>query len=104
VDRAATANQFLDQEEAHIAEIKASLRLTPDQEKNWSDLEGVLRDIAKARAERVATIRAQRAQQKSPVDIIERWRSAADILDEQSINLKSMADAAERLNKSLNEQ
>ena len=37
---------------ARIAALKAGLRLTPAQEKNWSALETALRDVAKDRAAR----------------------------------------------------
>src|SRR6476661_6974152 len=38
--------------DARIAALKAGLRLTPDQEKNWPAVETALRDLAKQRAER----------------------------------------------------
>ena len=40
--------------DARIAALKAGLRLTPDQEKNWPAFESAVRDMAKARAERWA--------------------------------------------------
>ena len=52
-DRGAlTAGQIVAQEDARTARIKADLRLTADQEKNWPGLETALRDIGKTRAER----------------------------------------------------
>jgi hypothetical protein len=96
-----TANQILDEEVAQIAQIRAKLRLAPEQEKNWSDLEGVLRDIAKKRADRIVAMRAELAQQKGPVDLVEQWRGIADVLNERSIELKTLADAAQPLYASL---
>lgn len=100
-----TANQILDQEEAQIAAIKARLRLKPDQEKNWSDLESSLRDIAKKRADRMVVMRSEIKKQKdNPPSLIEQWRGVADVLNDRSIDLKTMADAADPLYASLDEQ
>ncbi|MGA7426058.1 MAG: hypothetical protein WBX07_05590, partial [Rhodoplanes sp.] len=64
-DRAAlTANQIAAEMDARSARIKADLRLTPEQEKNWPGLESALRDIGKNRADRLVAFRAKRAQQK----------------------------------------
>ena len=55
-----SANLELSQEDraaftdARIAALKAGLRLTPDQEKNWPAFETALRDIAKMHEERYA--------------------------------------------------
>ena len=55
-DRAAFAD-------ARIAALHAGLALTPDQEKLWPPVEGVLKDLAKKRADhrRTAAARATRA-------------------------------------------
>src|SRR5262245_16434024 len=45
--------------DARIAALKAGLKLTAEQEKNWPAVETALRDIAKQRAER-ANAMAQR--------------------------------------------
>lgn len=100
---APTASQILDKEEAQIAQLKAELRLTPEQEKTWSDLETALRDIAKKRANQMVVIRAELAQQKGPVDLVEQWRGIADILNDRSIELKTLADAAEPLYSTLSD-
>src|SRR5919108_1493598 len=42
-------NAFTD---ARIAGLKAALKLTPDQEKNWPAVEQAIRDLAKERYER----------------------------------------------------
>ncbi|WOJ90283.1 Spy/CpxP family protein refolding chaperone [Methylocapsa polymorpha] len=99
-----TANQILDEEVAQIAQIRAKLLLAPDQEKNWSDLETALRDIAKKRADRMVVMRTEMAQQKGPVDLIEQWRGIADILNERSIDLKTLADAAQPLYSTLSDE
>src|SRR5262245_13452039 len=42
--------------DARIAALKVGLRLTPEQEKNWPAYETALRDISKARMERLAAL------------------------------------------------
>src|SRR5947209_2489524 len=39
--------------DAHIAALKAGLKLTPEQEKNWPAVETAIRDLAKDRADRI---------------------------------------------------
>jgi hypothetical protein len=99
-----TASQIFDEEAAQIAAIKAKLRLTPEQEKSWADLETALRDIAKKRADRLVIIRSALAQPKGPVDLVEQWRNIADILNDRSIELKTLADAAQPLYSSLSDE
>jgi hypothetical protein len=98
------ANQMADQSAARTARIKADLRLTPEQEGNWAGFETALRDINKTRADREIALRADRTQPKGPVDIIEQMRRGADALSERSIEQKKLADAAQPLFASLNEQ
>ncbi|WP_026606570.1 Spy/CpxP family protein refolding chaperone [Methylocapsa acidiphila] len=100
-----TASQIFDQETAQIAELKAKLHLTPEQEKSWTDLETALRDIAKKRADRQILIQNALSQQpKGPVDLVEQWRNIADILNERSIELKTLADSAQPLYASLSDE
>jgi LTXXQ motif family protein len=98
------ANQIADQSAARTARIKADLRLTPEQEGNWAGFETALRDISKTRADREIALRADRTQPKGPVDIIEQMRRGADALSERSIEQKKLAEAAQPLFASLNEQ
>jgi zinc resistance-associated protein len=103
--------------DAHIAALKAGLKLTPDQEKNWPAVETAIRDLAKdradrmkARMERMAALRearrgadnAQPAAQPGP-DAIARLREGADAMTTRAANLKKLADAAEPLYKSLDD-
>ena len=101
---ALTANQIVAQEDVHIAQIKAALRLTPDQEKNWSGFESALRDAGKTRAERQVALRSDRAQQKEPTDIIAFLTSRAKFLGDRSADMKKLADAAQPLYASLDDQ
>ena len=114
--------------DAHIAALKAGLKLTPEQEKNWPAVEAAIRDLAKdradrmkARMERMAALREARrggdnaqpgsaqpgsaqpgAAQPGP-DAIARLRQGADAMTARAANLKKLADAAEPLYKSLDE-
>ena len=99
-----SANQLSDQADARSARIRADLRLTPEQENNWAGLEGAMRDISKKQAEREVTLRADRAQQKAPVDVIEQMRKGADYMTEHAVDQKKLADAAQPLFASLNDQ
>jgi len=104
-DRAAlTANQIVAQADARTARIKADLRLTPEQEKSWPGLESALRDIGKDRADRLVAFRAERGQQIEPGDVIEYLTSQAKSLGERSADVKKLADAAQPLYVSLDEQ
>ena len=54
--------------DARIAALKAGLKLTPDQEKNWPALEQALKQAAKQRSEQYATAHASADRQGDPID------------------------------------
>jgi zinc resistance-associated protein len=99
--------------DARIAGLKAGLKLTADQEKNWPAVETALRDLAKERAMRM-NARAERrtgrheagrdnaAAQPAP-DAIARMRQGADAMTARAAGLKKLADASEPLYKSLDD-
>jgi hypothetical protein len=93
--------------DARIAALKAGLRLTPDQEKNWASFESAIRDFAKARAERANAANAGRNEagqnEQAPNDPVERLRRQADALSSAGARLKRLVDAEEPLYKSLDE-
>jgi len=99
-----SANQIVDQYSARTARIKADLRLTPEQESNWAGFESAMVNIGKANADREIAWRAERAQQKGPLDVIGQLRMQAKIMGERSVERKTLADAAEPLYVSLNDQ
>jgi len=101
---ALTANQIVAQADAHTAQIKADLRLTPEQEKNWPGIATALHDIGKNRADRMVSFRAEREQKKDPGDVIEYLNSHAKFLGERSVNVKKLSDAAQPLYVSLDDQ
>jgi LTXXQ motif family protein len=88
--------------DAHLAGFKAGLKLTPDQEKNWTPFEVAVRDAAKARAERFRAMRAQRDADERPSPI-DRLRAASDRLAKGSADMKALADAAAPLYASLDD-
>ena len=80
------------------------MRLTPEQENNWAGFEGAMRDISKKQADREVTLRADRAQQKGSGDVIEQMRRGADSMTEHAVDQKQLADAAQPLFVSLDDQ
>src|SRR5262249_30056702 len=76
--------------DARIAALKAGLKLTADQEKNWPAFEQALRNGAKVRQERFAA----RASADTPSDPIERLRTHADRIVQAGTALKQIADTA----------
>jgi len=96
--------------DARIAALKAGLKLTAEQEKNWPAVETALRDLAKQRADRASAMVQRRderrgnadAAQPAP-DAIARMREGADGLTRRAADLKKLADASEPLYKSLDD-
>jgi hypothetical protein len=101
-DRTELARQLSDQFMSRTARIKATLKLTPAQIKSWSDFEIILVDIGKTRAERVIALRASR--QKRPVDAVDMIRTEANFTQERAAEQKKLADAAEPMLATLNDQ
>ena len=85
--------------DARVAALKAGLELTPEQEKNWPAVEAAIRDMAKARADRVAA----RANEQPPSDPVECLHRRAERLGAVAAGLKKLADAEEPLYKSLDD-
>src|SRR3954465_1864609 len=79
--------------DAKLVKLRAALRLTPAQEKQWSSLETTARDLIKARTARrneVCNARIAAAKKpKQPADIAAR-------LHERAKGLRSSADRAEK--------
>lgn len=92
-DRAAFAD-------ARIAGIKAALKLTPEQEKNWPAVEKAARDLL---AQRAKQREARRDKNPRDLDPVERMRYHATTMGERADGLKKLADAAEPLYKSLDD-
>jgi hypothetical protein len=122
-----TANQLVDQADARIAALKAGLRLTPDQDKNWGGFQSVIHDIAVKRVDDFITLREQQtvasgetsntpaatnaepgslttsgtaATPNAPTEI-QALRDEANRLNRRAENLKKIADAVQPLYVSL---
>ncbi|MBR0697017.1 Spy/CpxP family protein refolding chaperone [Bradyrhizobium lablabi] len=100
-DRAA----FLD---ARIAAVHAGLKLTADQEKLWPPVEAAVRDFAKMRIDRAnARMAAGRDRDsddaQKPDDPVTRLRERADNMAASAAALKKIADAADPLYKTLDD-
>ena len=85
--------------DARVAALKAGLKLTSDQEKNWPALEKALRDQAKVRSDRFAA----RKSADRPRDPVERLKLRAERMTERGTTLKQVADAATPLYQSLDD-
>ncbi len=82
-----------------LAFLKATLRLSPEQEQLWSAFEGALHALANVYRERVAM-----AQVPNPTaDPTQRLRQRAGVLSRTSEALSRVADAQEPLYRSLDE-
>ena len=89
--------------DAKIAALKAGLKLTPDQEKNWAPVESAIREQAKARAERFAAWRAKHADGDKKPDLIERLEHRSERLTTRAADLQKLIGAAKPLYDSLDD-
>jgi hypothetical protein len=101
--RGLSAEDALAYADARIAALKAGLRLTPEQEKNWPAVESALRDLAKARFERMQARRDAWRDRDRSRDPIESLRLRADQMAVAAAGLKRLAEAGEPLYKSLDD-
>jgi hypothetical protein len=99
-----TPNQIANDFAARTARIKADLRLTPEQEKNWPGFESAMSDMGKRYGDRQTAIQADRTQQKARGDVIEQLRDESQFLSDRSVDRKALADAAQPLYASLDDQ
>src|ERR1700681_4579172 len=91
--------------DAHIAAVKAGLKLNADQEKLWPPVETAVRDFAKQRLDRAnARMNAKPdEEQQKPDDPVARLRERADNMATTATALKKIADAADPLYKTLDD-
>jgi zinc resistance-associated protein len=94
-----TADDIAAFTDARLAALKAALKLTPTQEKNWPAVEQALRDNSK---ERIARREAREAAGDQS-DATERLRDRADALTARAAALRRLADAEKPLYQSLDE-
>lgn len=99
-----TASQITDRAAVQTAKLKVELNLTADQEKNWPGFANAMQDMNKKQADRRIAMRDARAQQRGSVDALDEMRKNADSQIELANDRKKLADAAQPLYTSLNEQ
>ena len=83
--------------DARVAALKAGLKLTPDQEKNWAPLEAAIREQAKERAKRFAAWREKRESQDEHHDLIERLQMRSQWMTQRAANIEKLIAAAKPL-------
>ncbi len=89
--------------DAHIAALKAGLKLTPAQEKNWPAVDAALRDVAKARASRMAEWHEKAKEHGERPEVIESLHQGARALMARAGEMDKIADAAKPLYESLDD-
>ena len=99
-----TASQITDHAAARAAQMKADLRLTPEQEKNWPAFETAVVDMWKKQTEQQIAWRNAHAKQQGSVDLVDEMRKDADEQIDAANARKKLADAAQPLYSSLDDQ
>lgn len=99
-----TAGQISDQAAARAAQMKADLRLTAEQEKNWPAFETAVVDMWKKRTEARIAWRTAHAKQQVSVDVIDEMRKDADQQIDEANARKKLADAAQPLYSGLDDR
>jgi hypothetical protein len=102
-------NQIANDVDAKIADLKANLNLTVDQEKNWPGLQPALHDYGVGQLKTAMESgnrpsRRGREQQGENPDGIALMRTMAAGLASRGASLKKLADAAEPLYGSLDDR
>jgi hypothetical protein len=82
--------------DAHLAAMKAGLKLTDEQAKNWPAFESAIRDAEKTRADRWRQAQDRMSQGERPSPI-ERMTMMSEHLQKMGEQLKLVADAAKPL-------
>ncbi|WP_375412668.1 Spy/CpxP family protein refolding chaperone [uncultured Bradyrhizobium sp.] len=95
-----TAEQIVANSDAYIDRIKTELKLTPEQEKNWTAFNSAMHYLGHNGADRL-NLRIARAQRDPPDDIIDQMRNEAQFLNDRAVDQRNVADAAEPLFASL---
>ena len=99
-----TESQMADRAEVRTAKMKVYLRLTPDQEKNWSGFASAMQEMSNKRTDRAVFVRDERSNQKSPVDALQQINDRADSQINRANDWKALATASKPLYSSLDDQ
>jgi LTXXQ motif family protein len=87
--------------DAHIAALKAGLKLSAEQERLWPPVEGAIRNLANLHLTHMQAMRQTRAMMASdPVGLL---RSMADHMSQGADAMRKLADAAAPLYSTLDE-
>ena len=86
-------------DEARLAALKGGLMLTPEQARNWTAFEQAARDFGKQRIDRRLAMRSAPPAN----DPVERMRRRATAMSKMGTALNKLADAAEPLFRSLDD-
>jgi hypothetical protein len=97
------AEQIVANSDSNIDRIKAELKLTPEQEKHWTGFNSAMHYLGHNGADRL-NLRIERAKRDPPDDIIEQMRNEAQFLNDRAVDQRNVADAAEPLFASLDDQ
>jgi hypothetical protein len=89
--------------DAGVAALKAGLKMSPAQEKNWPALEVALRDVAKARAARMAEWHEKAKEAYEHPNLIEKLYEKSKALSAHAAEMEKIADAAKPLYDSLDD-
>src|SRR3989440_5555577 len=90
--------------DARLAALRAGLALTPEQQQNWAAFEQAARDMQKLRLDRLsAGMAQQRDPQTADIDPAERLRRRGAAMAETGVALQKLAEAADPLYKSLDD-
>jgi hypothetical protein len=97
-----SAEQIVANSDANIDRIKAELKLTPEQEKHWTGFNSAMHYLGHNGADRL-NLRIARAKRDPPDDVIEQMRNEAQFLNDRAVDQRNVADAAEPLFASLDD-
>jgi hypothetical protein len=89
--------------DARVAGLKAGLKLTPAQEKNWPPVEAAMRELSKAKAARKAEWREKYKEQEGRHNMIEGLQFHAKTMEIIGEDLRKLADAAKPLYDTLDD-
>src|SRR3982074_1375635 len=98
-----TADQIVANSDANIDRIKTELKLTPEQEKQWTAFNSAMHYLGHNGADRL-NLRIARAKRDPPDDIIEQMRNEAQFLNDRAVDQRNVADAAEPLFTTLDDK
>ena len=98
-----TADQIVANSDANIDRIKTELKLTPEQEKQWTAFNSAMHYLGHNGADRL-NLRVARAKRDPPDDIVEQMRNEAQLLVDRAADQRNVADAAEPLFVSLDDK